>query len=110
MSDHVTEPPVGVVAEGYQADATIDEGLPFVASQQQTFSSGLFDCFSQVMPSCLLSLFCQCFVFARVKAKAGITTWPGSNWGKKYITLSHIFDTQLETNHYTFYEAYFEQD
>ena len=47
----------------------------------------IFGCCDQVVPSCLVSMFCWCFPLARVRAAANITQpkWLGSNFYKNII-------------------------
>jgi len=39
---------------------------------RKRWGTGLCDCLSQCMPSCLMAWFCPCFVFAKIRSQTGI--------------------------------------
>ena len=43
------------------------------------FATNVFDCHKQCCPSCCASIWCPCFVFARIKAKYNITAGTGTS-------------------------------
>jgi Cys-rich protein (TIGR01571 family) len=51
------------------------------------WESGVFDCFAQVVPSCIMACFCAPCAYPRIKYAAGITTKPisGARWGANMI-------------------------
>jgi hypothetical protein len=55
-----------------------------------SFSSGVLGCFSNFAPSCLMSMFCLPFLFARLKAKTGSLGWPGKQWSTNLLLVRLI--------------------
>jgi hypothetical protein len=57
-----------------------------VVGYRGSFSSGIFDCFSQIFPSCIVAAVCPCFVFARLKATINEPGGcPGPNYHKNLM-------------------------
>ena len=69
-------------AQPYQAvaDEEAQQGPDAGASYPNSFSSSVFGCFANIMPSCLMAFCCLPFSFARIKTKTGIATFPGKAW------------------------------